>query len=56
VDETLVDMIKAELPAPPWKIGIHWEISKKLGVHPDTVYSAISVLIKRGISPRPSRS
>ncbi|MBF2087785.1 MAG: AIPR family protein [Synechococcales cyanobacterium K44_A2020_017] len=49
VSEELVQEIDELLPPQPWKPGIHRVISKQLSCTTDQYFSAVSLLIKKGI-------
>ncbi len=48
LSKEVLDLIKNKLPPQPWPIGIHKEVSVKLGLPSGLVWGAIDKLIKRG--------
>jgi len=43
-----LEQVDKNLPAQPWKPGVHYEIAKKLGSDPNAVYTAIRQLVENG--------
>jgi predicted RNA-binding Zn-ribbon protein involved in translation (DUF1610 family) len=49
LDETIIDLIRQNLPPQPWPKGVHKHIATKLGLTDRVVRSAINTLIRRGV-------
>jgi hypothetical protein len=52
VSDELVEQIKALLPPQPWKPGMHKAICKSTGCHTSEYFTAVDILIQKGIFNR----